>query len=118
MATKMTKKKMFSAIREMVISNQNMVDFIDHEIELLNRKSSAKRKPTERQIENEKLKSEIMSYLTEADTMKCISELQTEIPSLSELKNQRITHLLSALVESEKLEKEYVKRTPYYSVKK
>lgn len=117
MATKkMTKKEMFTAIRAMVIDNQEMVDFIDNEIELLNKKSNGSRKPTARQIENETLKADIVTHLTKADTMKSIKEMQAEIPSIAELSNQRITHMLSALVKENKLAKDYVKRTPFYYI--
>lgn len=112
----MTKKEMFMEIRNAVITNEEMVAFIDHEIELLNRKSNGSRKPTARQIENEQLKTEIITYLTQADTMKSIKELQAEIPSLTGITNQRITHMLSALVKENKLAKEYVKRTPFFYI--
>ena len=112
----MTKKEMFSAIRNIVADNAEMVAFIDHEIELLNRKSNSPKKPTKTQIENEALKAEIVSYLTEVDVPKNIKELQTEMDSLSGLTNQRITHLLTDLVKRETLKKEYVKKTPYFSV--
>ena len=112
----MTKKEMFSAIRNIVSDNAEMVAFIDHEIELLERKSSSPKKPTKTQIENTALKAQIVSYLGEVDTPKNISELQTEMPALGGLTNQRITHLLTDLVKGEILKKEYVKKTPYYSV--
>ena len=35
---------------------------------------------------------------------------------ISGLTNQRITHMLTDLVKAETLVKEYVKKTPYYSV--
>ena len=111
----MTKKEMFTEIRNIVADNDEMVAFIDHEIELLNRKTSSK-KPTRVQIENDGFKAEIVEYLTEADTAKCIKELQADIPSLEGLTNQRVTHLLTDLVKAEILKKEYVKKTPYYSV--
>jgi len=113
---KMTKKEMFAQIREMVIDNAEMVEFIDHEIELLNRKSGDSRKPTKTQLENAQFKATILEHLTEVDAPKSIKELQAEIPELGELTNQRITHMLSALVKEEVVTKEYVKRTPYYSV--
>lgn len=37
----MTKKEMFTEIRKVVADNAEMVAFIDHEIELLNRKSDS-----------------------------------------------------------------------------
>ena len=112
----MTKREMFAEIRNIVADNEEMVAFIDHEIELLERKSNSPRKPTKTQIENDSFKAEIVAYLTEVDTPKTIKELQAEIPSISGLTNQRITHILTDLVKAETLTKEYVKKTPYYSV--
>ena len=112
----MTKKEMFAEIRNIVADNEEMIAFIDHEIELLERKSNSPKKPTKTQIENNGFKAEIVAYLTEADTPKSIKELQAEIPSISGLTNQRITHMLTDLVKAETLTKEYVKKTPYYSV--
>jgi len=112
----MTKKEMFNEILAVVADNAEMVEFINHEIELLNRKSSAVRKPTKNQLENETFKTEIVDYLKNADAPKTIKELQIAIPSLADLTNQRITHLLTDLVKAETLTKNYVKKTPYYSV--
>ena len=112
----MTKREMFNEILAVVADNAEMVEFINHEIELLNCKSSAVRKPTKNQLENEGFKADIVDYLKDADAPKTIKELQTAIPSLADLTNQRITHLLTDLVKAETLTKNYVKKTPYYSV--
>lgn len=112
----MTKKEMFAEIRNIVADNEEMVAFIDHEIELLERKSNSTKKPTKTQVENDGFKAEIVAYLTEVDTPKTIKELQAEIPSIGGLTNQRITHMLTDLVKAETLTKEYVKKTPYYSI--
>ena len=112
----MTKKEMFVEIRNAVAENEEMVAFIDHEIELLDRKANSPKKPTKTQVENDAFKAEIVAFLAEADTSKTIKELQAEIPSLSGLTNQRITHMLTDLVKAEVVVKEYVKKTPYFSV--
>ena len=112
----MTKKEMFNEIRKAVIDNAEMVTFIDHEIELLGRKTSTPKKPTKVQIENEGFKADIVDYLTEVGTSKSIKELQTDIESIAKLTNQRVTHLLTDLVKSEVLTKTYVKKTPFYAV--
>ena len=112
----MTKREMYNEILAVVADNAEMVEFINHEIELLNRKSSAVRKPTKNQLENETFKAEIVDYLKDADAPKTIKELQTEMPSLAGLTNQRITHLLTDLVNAKTLTRNYVKKTPYYSV--
>ena len=111
----MTKREMFSAIREVVADNAEMTAFIDHEIELLVKKSSAERKPTKAQLENAHYKEIILTYLAETGAARCIKELQAEIPEISDLSNQRVTHLMTALVNENKVTKEYVKKTPFYS---
>lgn len=112
----MTKKEMFTEIRAYVADNAEMVAFIDHEIELLNRKSDSPRKPTQNQVENDGYKATIVAYLTTTDSPKSIKELQSEISDIAGLTNQRITHLLTDLVKTNVLSKEYVKKTPYYSI--
>lgn len=111
----MTKREMFAAIREVVIDNAEMTAFIDHEIELLVKKSSAERKPTKVQLENAHFKEVILAYLTKVEVSRCIKDLQSEIPEISGLSNQRVTHLMTALVGENKVTKEYVKKTPFYS---
>jgi DNA-binding HxlR family transcriptional regulator len=107
---------MYNAIRNIVIDNADMVAFIDHEIELLDKKSSASRKPTKTQVENDGFKAEILTYLAEADAPKTIKELQSEVASIEGLTNQRITHMLTDLVKAGLLTKTYVKKTPYYAI--
>ena len=112
----MTKKEMFAEIRNIVADNEEMVAFIDHEIELLERKSNSTKKPTKTQIENDGFKAEIVAYLTEVDTPKTIKELQAEIPSISGLTNQRITHMLTDLRKDGKVARTYVKKVAYFAL--
>lgn len=112
----MTKREMYNEILTVVADNAEMVAFINHEIELLDRKANSIRKPTKTQVENDGFKAEIVAFLATADAPKTIKELQAEIPSISGLTNQRITHMLTDLVKGGTLAKEYVKKTPYYSV--
>ena len=111
-----TKREMYTAIRAIVADNKEMVAFIDHEIELLNRKSASPKKPTKTQVENEGYKADIVAYLTSADAPKTIKEMQADITSLAGLTNQRITHMLTDLVKSEVVRKDYVKKVPYFSI--
>lgn len=112
----MTKREMFAEIRNLVIDNAEMVAFIDHEVELLDKKANSVKKPTKTQIENDGFKATIVAYLATADCPKTIKDLQSEIAELAGLTNQRITHMLTDLVKSGTLTKEYVKKTPYFSI--
>ena len=113
---KITKKAMFTALLAIpaVSANADMVQFISHEIELLDKKATSK-KPTQTQTDNEHFKTIIIDYLRDIGVGKCIKELQAEIPELTNLTNQRITHLLTPLVNDHILTKIYEKKTPYFS---
>ena len=82
----------------------------------LAKRNSGERKPTKTQVENDAYKATIVQYLASADSPKSIKELQTEVVDLSDLTNQRITHMLTDLVKAGTLDKTYVKKTPYYSI--
>jgi len=112
----MTKKEMFAEIRKVVADNAEMVAFIDHEIELLNKKSSSSRKPTKTQVENEGFKADILTTLADADKAITIKELCVLCPSVSGLTNQRITHMLTDLRKDGKVARTYVKKIAYFSL--
>lgn len=112
----MTKREMFAEIRAMVIDNAEMVAFIDHEIELLDRKSNGTRKPTKTQVENDGFKADILTALAEADAPLTIKELCAVCPSIEGLTNQRITHLLTDLRKDGRVARSYVKKVPYFSL--
>ena len=111
----MTKREMFLAIREVVADNADMVAFIDREVGLLAKKS-ASRKPTATQKENEGFKTEILVALSGADEPMSIKALQEAVPSIAKLSNQRVSHLLKALVDSGQVVKVYVKKVPLFSL--
>jgi hypothetical protein len=112
----MTKKEMFTEIRNAVIDNAEMVAFIDHEIELLSRKSGSPRKPTKTQIENDSFKADILTAMAEVDKPVTIKELCEVCPSIASLSNQRITHMLTDLRKDGKVVREYVKKVPYFAL--
>lgn len=113
--TKVTKKEMFEMLKGVagVAENADMVAFIDHEIELLNKKS-ANKKATKTQEENVGIKAEIMAVLT-ADGA-TVSDIQTKSATLSALSNQRVSALLRQLVESGKVAKTVDKKKSYFSL--
>lgn len=117
----MTKREMYTMTINILNETSapekdELIAGLQHEIDLLNSKSSASRKPTKTQIENDGFKATIVAHLSLADTSKTIKELQSEISDLATLSNQRITHMLTDLVKAGTLTKDYVKKTPYYSI--
>lgn len=122
MAT-MTKRDLFTNLISLIDTGACDADFgelkagLQHEIDLLDKKASTPRKPTATQVENESLRAELLSFLVSVDTLKSIKEIQEECSTFAELSNQRMSHLLTALVNDGKVEKTYVKKTPYYCAK-
>ena len=113
--TKVTKAEMFAMIKEVegVKENQAMVDFIDHELELLAKKS-ANKKPTKTQEENEGIKAEILGVLTNEGMT--VTEIQSKSETLGGLSNQRVSALLRQLVADNKVVKVIDKKKSYFSL--
>lgn len=113
--TKMTKAQMFALIKEVegVKENDAMVAFIDHELELLAKKS-ANKKPTKTQEENEVIKTEILGVLTNEGMT--VTEIQGKSDTLGGLSNQRVSALLRQLVDAEKVVKVVDKKKSYFSL--
>lgn len=97
----MTKREMFVAIANVaeVAANAEMVDFLNHQIELLDsRKSSGSKGLTKTQKENESIKRVIIEVLSEQDHPITISEMLKD-ERLSAYSNQKMSALLRQMGE-------------------
>lgn len=118
---KMTKRDYFNEVLAIVenakkdIKNyEDVKNFIEHEIELLNKKKSST-KPTKTQVENEKIKARILEVLTEVNEVMTISELMTA-DGLEKYSNQKLSALANQLVREEKVVKTSVKKVSYFKI--
>ena len=114
MANKITKKEMFTMIKAQVKDNAEMVAFIDHEIELLDKKASNK-KATKTQEANVGIKSTILTVLEGAKPM-TITEMQGASAELGELSNQKVSALVRQLVEAGEVVKTIDKKVSRFSL--
>lgn len=114
MTNKMTKKDYFNRLLTIVAGDVELEQFIAHEIELLDKKSSG-RKPTKNQAENVEIKKEILSTLADKGTM-TVTEIQKESEKLGELSNQKVSALLRQLVDAGEVVKETDKKKSYFSL--
>lgn len=112
---KLTKKDYFKELKEIVaeIGRTDLVDFIDHEVELLTKKGS-KSTPTKTQIENELVKEKIVATLVELNKFVTITELQDANVELADYSNQKISALLKQLVETEAVVRTVDKKKAYF----
>ena len=79
------------------------------------KKSSAERKPTPTQVENQSHKQAILSALSNGEQM-TITELMKAIPALGELSNQRVSAIVRQLVSAGSVERIEVNRKAYFKL--
>lgn len=115
MAKKMTKKDYFNqllAIKE-VSANEDLVGFINHEIELLAKKSG-KSGQTKTQKENEVILKTIVECLATDRTPMTITELQGAYTELADFSNQKLSALMKKLVDNGTVTKTIDKKKSYF----
>lgn len=116
MTKKMTKRDHFNTLLSLseVQANPALVEFINHELELLAKKNSSEKKPTAQQVANEGLKQTILDILTENGGLMTVTDIQKSCAELSELSNQRVSALLRQLKDECKVERVEDKRKAYF----
>lgn len=113
---KVTKRERFEQIKALVSDNAELVAFIDHEIELLNKKNSRSGKPTKTQVENEVIKNTILNTLQTIGKPVTVTQLLAT-NELNSLSNQRVSALLTQLRKSDKVVRTVEKKVAFYSIK-
>ena len=111
---KMTKKEMFNQLLANYDLTATEIEFIQHEIALLEKKNKSTGKPTKTQVENTKLMNSIL------DKMEIGKEYTvTEIQMLfnGQYSNQKISSLMKKLVDTEQAIRSVVKGKAEYSRK-
>lgn len=118
----MTKKEMFTAIINAVegkpteTTAAEMVEFLNHEIDLLNRKRSSKSsKPTAKQMENEAIKERIMEILSHSLEGLTATDIMNELEAVSiTASNQKVNALVKQLISAELVDRKEVKGKAYF----
>ena len=111
---KMTKRDYFTAILSKYPLTDAEKAFVEHELELLEKKNSSEKKPTAQQVANEGIKSAIVAGM-KPNRLYTITEIQKEIPECAELSNQRVSALIRQMVGNEIVRTED-KRKAYFSL--
>ena len=114
MTNKKTKREFFGEIKELVKGNAELVAFIDHELELLDKKTNAK--STKVNTEQVELMEKIVSALNEIGRSVTISELQKENAEMAEYSNQKLSAMLKKLVDNKQVTKMIDKKKSYFMV--
>lgn len=94
MASKPTKRDMFEAIMELAEDNADIVAFAAHEIELLDKRAAAPRKPSKNAEANEVIKSNVVKALDSMEN----GATATELANAEDVSVQRMSQLLRQLI--------------------
>lgn len=103
---KMTKKEMFDMIREVCADNMQIVEFCNHEIELLEKKKASS-KMTKTQTENVEIKKDIINVLGASNVAMSITDIMNALDS--DFSNQKISALVTQLVKENIVTRDTVK---------
>ena len=116
---KPTKRDRFNALLAIpaVAENADLVEFINHEIELLDKKNTAERKPTAKQVENAGFKSDILDWMEDGVQYAC-ADIAKGVPALVDagISANRVTAMLTQLVNDGKVVRTTDKRKSFYSL--
>ena len=116
---KETKKEFFLNIMAKYPLTDYEKERFEHEIELLDKKNSADRKPTKVQLENENTTAAIYDFLCDhPETAYTVTELNKACPALAEIdaSTSKTTQLLKPLKESGKIVNFKEHRKSYYKI--
>ena len=120
MEKKMTKKEMFTLIATLNASNQAIVDFCNHEIELLdNKKSNGNKKANEKMAKEVEI---VYNALVSVGRAVTASELiaETDLSALANesgvVSTQKVSAMLKKLKEQGKVETYTDKKKTYFKV--
>ena len=120
MEKKITKREKFEMLKALVKDNEMLVEFIDHEIELLdNKKSKGNAKANEKMEQSVEL---VYNALVSVDKAITVSELiaETDLTALANengiVSTQKVSAMLKKLKDSGKVETLTDKKKTYFKI--
>ena len=124
MEKKITKREKFNLLLTIVedrkdemfgeCSGEELVAFLEHEIELLDRKKGGSSKPSKTQLENERLKEIVYKCMVAEGKPLRIAEIKALDEELAELSTPKVTPMLTKLVKEGRAERTVVKKASFY----
>ena len=115
---KLTKKEKFEMLKAIPAVQENgmLIEFINHEIELLAKKGAGgEKKMTATQKVNEGVKTTIMESM-EPGQLYSISDMIKQFDCCMDMSNQRVNALVRQLLKAELVDRIEVKRRAYFAL--
>ena len=119
MTKKMTKKEMFAQIMANYALTDEEKAFIQHEIELLEKKNTRRdgsKAMTATQKANEILKARIVEILSKAEKPMSVSEIAKSDSELAELSGQKVSAIITLLKNDGIVKRVEIKRKAYFKL--
>ena len=119
MTKKMTKKEMFAHIMASYALTDEEKAFIQHEIELLEKKNTRRdgsKAMTATQKANEVLKARIVEILSKAEKPMSVSEIAKSDSELAELSGQKVSAIITLLKNDGIVKRVEIKRKAYFKL--
>ena len=100
------------------VSGADVAGFLNHELELLDRKNTVDKKPTATQVANEGIKADIKAFLAAHKGEKfTVSALMKSVPSIADASNQKVSSLVRQMVLDGQADRIEDKRKAYFTAK-
>lgn len=117
MANKITNKMVLTYVRDNFDLPEGYADKVSAMIAALDRKSSAERKPTAKQTENEGVRAALVAFINEnaeGDGFTC-ADLIAACPAVAGKSNQYVSAIMRQAVAAGEVSKGTVKRRTYFA---
>ena len=100
------------------VSGADVAGFLNHELELLDRKNTVDKKPTATRVAGEGSKAEIKGFLDTHEGEKfTVSALMKSVPSIADASNQKVSSLVRQMVLDGQADRIEDKRKAYFTAK-
>ena len=115
---KPTQRDNYNEIRQILVDGgypDHLIEFVDGRIAQLDKKNSAERKPTAKQIENDSFKADILDWM-EQGVAYAAADIHKGVPSIvaAGISANRVTAMLTQLVTNGSIIRETDKRKSVY----
>ena len=111
---KMTKRDYFNAILSKYALTEDEKAFINHELELLDKKNSSEKKPSATSLANNKLMATILDEMVAGKQYTC-ADIIKSVSECSELSTPKVSYLMNALADAGKVVKTTDKKRTYFT---
>ena len=100
------------------VSGADVAGFLNHELELLDRKNTVDKKPTATQVANEGIKADIKAFRDAHKGEKfTVSALMKSVPAIADASNQKVSSLVRQMVLDGQADRIEDKRKAYFTAK-